>query len=142
MSLYNQRIVLHIDDDEDDRMMVEETIRELDPAIIVRQAGSGESGIAFLKQSKHFNDLPCLVILDLNMPVMDGKKVLSEIKKDPELASIPLVIFTTSPAQLDKDFASAENVELITKPSTTKDFFNSVKKMLAHCSSKEYKGVM
>lgn len=128
-----QRIVLYIDDDEDDLMMVQETINEIDPNMIVRQANNGETGVQFLKQSKEFNDLPCLIILDINMPGMSGKEVLKEIKKDQKLSSIPMVLFTTSSSAMDKSFASKENVELITKPTSTTGLVDTVKKILDHC---------
>jgi CheY-like chemotaxis protein len=128
-----QRIVLHIDDDEEDRMLLEGALKEQDPHIIVRQADSGSAALSFLKQSKHFNDLPCLIVLDMNMPDMNGKEVLNEIKKDKELASLPLVIFTTASKKTYEDLTAKNNIELITKPSSPSELLDSVRKMLNFC---------
>lgn len=135
MNSSTQKIILHIDDDEDDRIMVHEAIKELDSNIIVKQADSGQAGIDLLKQAKQLNNVPCLIILDLNMPGMDGKQALKELKKDDVLASIPIVLFSTSSSPLDKMFADKERVALITKPSSTAAIRLIIKKILEHCLS-------
>lgn len=128
-------IVLHIDDDDDDRSMVEEAILQVSPHTTVLKARSGEQGLGLLHQLKEQQRLPRLIIIDLNMPGMDGKKVILEIKKDPELARIALVIFTTSSSQLDKMFAQKEKIRLLTKPSSESALFDSVKMMLESFST-------
>jgi CheY-like chemotaxis protein len=90
------KIVLHIDDDQDDRYLVGKAINNIDPSIIVREAQDGMKAIEFLNQAKLFGDLPCLIILDINMPIMNGYDTYNEISKDNDLAAIPIVIFTTS----------------------------------------------
>jgi len=129
----HHRIVLHIDDDEDDRELVKNAIESKDKTVIVRQVDNGKAGISFLKQAKEFSDLPCLIVLDLNMPGIDGREVLKEIKKDGKLASIPLVIFTTSSSEMDRMFAKKEGVEIITKPPTLNHFSKVVDKLLSYC---------
>jgi CheY-like chemotaxis protein len=99
----SQRIVLHIDDDQEDWELLEQALKKLDPKIIVRQAENGRAALSLLKQSKHFHDLPCPIVLDLNMPGMNGKDVLKEIKNDEKLAALPLVIFTTASEKAYKD---------------------------------------
>lgn len=129
----HQRIVLHIEDDEDDRELVKTVIEAKGDNFIIRQADDGKTGISFLQQAKHFGDLPCLIILDLNMPGTDGRMVLAAIKQDDDLAKIPLVIFTTSSSDLDKLFAKKEGVELITKPSTYTTLSRVIEKLLSYC---------
>src|SRR5436190_2754052 len=109
-------MVLHIDDDEDDRQLVRETVQQIDSRIIVHQTNDGHEGLQFLRQAKQMNQLPCLVILDINLPGIDGKQVLMEIRKDSELANLPMVLFTTSSSPIDKMFADRHRVELVTKP--------------------------
>jgi CheY-like chemotaxis protein len=133
MQTRDHRIVLHIDDDEDDRELVREGIFQKDKNIILRQVDNGKAGLSFLQQAKEFGDLPCLIILDLNMPKMDGRQVLAEIKKDQQLASIPLVIFTTSDSSMDKHFAAKEGVQLITKPPTLNILSRAMDKLLSFC---------
>jgi CheY-like chemotaxis protein len=128
-----QRIVLHIDDDEEDRMLLEEALQQLDARIRVQQADSGKVALSFLEQSKKAGNLPCLIVLDINMPGMNGKEVMKEIKKDQELASLPLILFTTSPESTYRDLIKKENVQFITKPLTASELFDSAKKMLKYC---------
>ena len=128
-----RRIVLHVDDDPEDRELLEEALKKLDPKIMVRQVENGIDALSYLKQSKHLQDLPCLIVLDLNMPGMNGKEVLREIQKDEELASLPLVIFTTASEKAYKDLIEKEHVELLTKPSSPSELLDSAKKLLSHC---------
>jgi CheY-like chemotaxis protein len=66
---------------------------------------------------------------------MDGKQALKEIKNDEELATIPIVLFSTSSSPLDIAFAERENVELITKPSSEAAIHATIKKILGSCSA-------
>lgn len=127
------KIVLHIDDDEEDRMMLEEALQNLDAGIQVQQAESGEAALSYLKQSKEQGTMPCLIVLDINMPGMNGKEVIKEIKGDRELSSLPLVVFTTAPEATYRELAKKEKVELITKPLNTAELINSARKMLQFC---------
>jgi CheY-like chemotaxis protein len=133
MSPSQRRFLLHIEDDEDDQAMLKEAIKETEAAPEVWTARNGQEGLEILRQCVLLNNLPSLIILDLNLPGMDGKKVLMEIKKHPVLSLIPVAIFTTSSSQLDKLFAEKHHVELITKPSSEVDFFQSVKNILENC---------
>ena len=137
MSLNIQpRVVFHIDDDADDRLLVSLAIQSIDPSMILREANNGKKAIEFLQQAKLFGDLPCLIILDLNMPVMDGYATYKEIKRDAALSVIPIVIFTTSFDRRDKQYWEKENVVLLTKPVRFDLFTECVSKILAHCATK------
>jgi CheY-like chemotaxis protein len=131
----SQRTVLHIDDDEEDRLILEGALKKLDTQIIVRQADCGSAALFYLQQSKQFHKLPSLVVLDLNMPGMNGTEVIKEIKKDEKLASLPLVIFATAFENRYKDFLAKENIALMTKPSSPCELIESVRKMLSYCLS-------
>lgn len=130
MSQPKPKFILHIEDDEDDQSMVEEAIRRSNSGAIIRKVNNGEQGLLFLKQCKIQNDIPGLIILDVNMPGMDGKRVIIEIKKDDILSSVPIVFFTTSSSVLDKMFAEKAGVSFITKPSKEADFFEAVGRMI------------
>ena len=137
MSVKNPpKVVLHIDDDPDDRLLVSLAIQSIDPSMILQEAKDGRKAIEFLNQAKLFGDLPCLIILDLNMPVMNGYETFKEIRKDAVLCDIPIVIFTTSFHKDDLHHWAKENVALITKPAEFDWFTESVKKILTHCARK------
>jgi CheY-like chemotaxis protein len=129
----NRIRILHIDDDEDDRLMVKECIKEYDATVDVMEVQDGHEGLLFLMNAKQEGNLPSLIILDLNMPKMDGKVCLTEIKKDNELSRIPLVIFTTSANEIDRSFALKEEVEFITKPTTASKLTETIQKLMNYC---------
>lgn len=114
-------------------MFVKEAIHDFDSSIRVIDIEDGELGLNYLNDAKQNGDMPCLVILDLNMPKMDGKLVLKEIKKDEDLSSIPIVIFTTSSSEVDKTFAKKERVEMITKPPTTNRLTEAIARLITYC---------
>ncbi len=126
--------MLCVDDDEDDRDLVCIAIKEIDPSFDVAHAENGLEAIEFLSKAKEAQNLPCLVILDINMPMMDGKQTLAAIKKDEKLKELPVVLFTTSNSPLDKMYCAQYNVELVTKPSTLFNIKDEVKRLLNHCS--------
>ena len=65
--------------------------------------GDGEKAIAFLRREGHYLNAPRpdLILLDLNLPKMDGREVLEELKQDPDLKVIPIVVLSTSAAEVD-----------------------------------------
>lgn len=125
-----QKIVLHIDDDEEDRQLVKESLCERDPDIRVQGFENGKAALLFLRRAKECAALPGLIILDLNMPLMNGREFLQKLKGDPELSAIPIVIFTTSSEPVDQAFAREHGVEFITKPPTLKQLTQTVARLL------------
>jgi CheY-like chemotaxis protein len=98
--------ILMADDDPDDRMFVQEAFEEARLANELHFVEDGEQLIDYLyRQGQYANldssPLPGLILLDLNMPKKDGREVLKEIKVDPNLRRIPVVILTTSRAEED-----------------------------------------
>jgi CheY-like chemotaxis protein len=86
-------LVFYADDDREDCELFREALLQIDPAITCITAKDGREALAFLSHSK---DLPDYIFLDINMPVMDGKKCLIEIKKNIELRHIPVVMYSTT----------------------------------------------
>ncbi len=98
--------ILMADDDEDDYMLVREALAESRLAIDLRIVRDGEELMDYLYRQGRYADPnisphPGLILLDLNMPKKDGREALREIKNDPELRSIPVVVLTTSKAEED-----------------------------------------
>jgi CheY-like chemotaxis protein len=127
-------IVLYVDDDEDDREIVSQAIQEIDPTLQVIEAEDGVKAIEVLTKAKEANIFPCLIILDINMPRMDGKRTLVEIKRDEQLKHLPVVIFSTNLEPEDKPFYDEYGVEIITKPSNLNMIRNEVQRLLKHCA--------
>ena len=125
--------ILYIDDDEDDLEMLQEAIREIDPRYEIVKAGNGEEGLSELYKMKENQTLPCLIVLDINMPKLDGKQTFQRIRADKALFNIPIVIFSTSSSEMDKLFFQRKNVEMITKPFEYKTFYEVALKLLSYC---------
>ena len=96
-------VILLADDDEDDRMMTEDAFRRHRLANEFHAVVDGEELMDFLKRRGKHKDAPRpgIVLLDLNMPRKDGREALREIKEDPELRTIPIVVLTTSREEED-----------------------------------------
>lgn len=120
-----------MDDDVDDQLIVSETIQDIDSTIEVVTALNGVEALEFLEKAKSNGELPCLIIMDINMPLMDGKQTLVEIKKDKDLNGVPVVMFTTSSSQLDVAFCEQYGVEFITKPINMQGFYTTIEKLLS-----------
>jgi chemotaxis family two-component system response regulator Rcp1 len=95
--------VLMVDDSPGDVRLTQEAFRDANPSIRLYVVPDGVEAMAFLwQQGVHFDD-PCpdLILLDLNLPKMDGREVLAHIKADASLRSIPTVVLTASGAEAD-----------------------------------------
>jgi len=129
----SNRTVLCVDDDLDDRELVCFTINNIDPHIKVVHAENGVEAIDYLLKAQIEGDLPCLIIMDINMPQMDGKETLAVIKENEHLNDLPVVIFSTSNSEIDKLYCSNFGVNLITKPNNIKSLHKEIKSVLHHC---------
>ena len=131
---YPEKTILYVDDDEDDRELFSEAIKSADPNIHLVFAENGLKAINYLDGVKQPEEnLPCLIVLDLNMPYLDGKKTFEKIKTNPALEKIPVVIFTSSQNPNDKNFFHNAGIELITKPNDYSFMSSIAQRMLNHC---------
>jgi len=99
-------IILIADDDAEDRMLLKEALEENRLKNTMQFVENGEELLDYLHNRGKFSDkekyqLPGLILLDLNMPKKDGREALKEIKADPHLRLIPVVVLTTSKAEED-----------------------------------------
>ncbi|MDX6690729.1 MAG: hypothetical protein QOG15_2186 [Solirubrobacteraceae bacterium] len=116
-------VILMAEDDEEDRLMAQEALAEANPINQLRFVVDGEDLMDYLHQRGEHGagadaPRPAIILLDLNMPRKDGREALAEIKSDPELRHIPVVVFTTSKDDHDvlTTYALGAN-SYITKPS-------------------------
>src|ERR1700754_117102 len=95
--------ILLVDDDAEDRSIAEEAIHEVDEGVSIQQAESGPEALRLM--DTFFNDsaLPNLIVLDVNMPKMNGSEVLRAIKSDTRFNTIPVIIYSTSINPYEKD---------------------------------------
>lgn len=110
----SSKICLLVDDDDDDKEIFCLALEQIDPTITCHTASDGREALRILSNK---SVLPDYIFLDLNMPQMDGKECLKEIKKQAPLNHIPVIIFSTSSAQKDMDETKKLGAtSFITKP--------------------------
>lgn len=116
---------LLVDDDPDDSMLFREVVTGLNKEIHLTSATNGKEALDILRHEDI--DLPQVIFLDLNMPKMDGKECLKEIKQDSKLQHIPVIMYTTSSQSRDiEETMMLGAVCFITKPSSIKELKNIV----------------
>ncbi|MDB5251843.1 MAG: response regulator [Flaviaesturariibacter sp.] len=129
-----KRLVLFADDDRDDLDLV---CRALEPfeSIELKPFLYGGQILTHIEKLGPSDRLPCLVILDINMPVVTGKDVLRRMRERPLLSSIPVVLFTTSSLDADMEYARLYNAHFITKPLHTGQMEIVVRQLVALCGA-------
>ena len=117
--------VLLVEDGRGDVRLIEEALRNSHPSVQLYVATNGEEAMAFLRRgaSHAHAPRPDLILLDLNLPKMDGRDVLANIKADIRLNTIPIIVLTISdaPEDLEKCYQLHANCYL-TKPSQLDEF--------------------
>src|ERR1041385_4449444 len=109
--------VLQVEDNEADVRLTREALREAGEQLRLSVVGDGEQALAFLRNEEGFEDAPRphLVLLDLNLPRKDGVEVLQEMRQDPELAPIPVIVLTSSSEarDIDASYAAGANAFVV-----------------------------
>jgi CheY-like chemotaxis protein len=127
-------VILLVEDEPADAQLVKIAIRATQLPIEIHAASDGVDALEFLRQqgkwasSSAIAPRPDLILLDLNMPRMDGFEFLSHLKKDPRLAMTPVVVLTTSDAE--RDVLAAYQISAagyVTKPVDMDQFTSSIR---------------
>jgi CheY-like chemotaxis protein len=128
--------VLVGEDDPDDRLLLREAFRDSGLANALHFADDGQQLLDYLQRQPPYDDpvrhpLPGLILLDLNMPRMDGREALLALKADPRLRRIPVVVFSTSDALEDQN--RCRNADAwISKPSSYSALLDVVRHLGDH----------
>jgi len=119
--------ILYADDDLDDQAWVAEACKAINCSIDFEFVENGKEVLRYLsKETKK----PALIVLDLNMPEMDGRQTLQKIKSDTEYKEIPVVIVTTSSNKVDKDICQRLGANLyLTKPDSHTEWQGIIRKL-------------
>jgi len=117
--------ILLVEDNLGDILLAQEAFKEGEVSITLHVVRDGEEAISFLKKEDSYSDVPRpdLILLDLNLPKKDGSEVLIEVKTDPDLKRIPVIVLTTSEA--DEDILKAYDLNAnsyLAKPVDIDDF--------------------
>jgi CheY-like chemotaxis protein len=124
-------VILMAEDDADDRLLAKDALSECGLAGELHFVENGEELLDYLNRRGKYNNgksphpRPGLILLDLNMPRKDGREALREIKSNPELRRIPIIVLTTSNADMDIDCAYELGANsFISKPVTFDSLVN------------------
>ena len=120
--------ILLVEDDQDDVELMEDALRDNGIDFHMDVVKQGDKVIPYLQSCKNF---PNVILLDLNLPKMHGREILSRIKLSSEFKHIPVAILTTSSSQAEKEFClSAGAAHFLTKPSTVEGFNKTIQAIL------------
>lgn len=131
----NKHTIVYAEDDLDDVQFVKECFDKYHGKIDLQHARNGSDALLLLH---HLNDsgvTPCLIILDINMPLMDGRQTLVRLKADGIFKKVPVVMFTTSNSFLDKEFAQKWGADFITKPLHYNEVEGLAEEFVKRCDS-------
>lgn len=121
--------LLFIDDDTDDQEIFSFALQKVDSSIRCIISGDCKEALEKITSDKTF--IPDFIFLDLNMPRIGGRQCLAEIKKIPRLAHVPVIIYTTSNEQRDKEETKKLGANyFLTKPTDISKLINALKKIL------------
>ena len=124
--------ILLVEDDHGDELITREAFRNNKIKNTLHVAHDGQEGLDFLYRRGTYEHAPRpdLILLDLNLPKYDGRQLLQNIKSDPELSHIPVVVLTTSAAEVDilRSYKLHANA-YVTKPVDLNQFMNAVRQI-------------
>ncbi|MGZ8545315.1 MAG: response regulator [Flavisolibacter sp.] len=127
-------VLLCVDDDEDDLIFIKEAINTQKHPFEIEQANDGKQALEFLNRYLENKKLPCLVIMDMNMPKMNGKQTIDIMKAHEHLSRIPVVVFTTSSNEADRLYFESKGIHFLTKPFDYKNFIKEIVGLLDLCA--------
>ena len=119
--------ILYVDDDAEDIEIFHDAVRTVDPSIRYEAALSGIEALSYLKITP---TLPDYVILDINMPGMDGKLCLHEIRQDPRLAGLNIIIYSTN--SFPRDILEIESLDatFVKKANSFNDLCDMIRRLI------------
>ena len=128
------RFILFGEDDIDDQELLKEVFASVDNSFRLLFADTGEQALSVLKK---LNDeqLPCLIVLDYNMPGLNGADILEELNTEPRYADIPRIIWSTSGSDIFKNTClKLGAADYLIKPSSLKEMADTIRYMLSFCA--------
>ena len=126
-----KKLILYAEDDSDDRFIFENSFEAYKNEVKIIVFNDGLELITFLRTT--IEEKPCLIVLDINMPRLDGKDALRILRALPQYSSIPVVLLTTSSSPVDRFFAQHFNAGFITKPMDESEMQKIIKELLNFC---------
>jgi CheY-like chemotaxis protein len=136
-----KNIVVYADDDQDDIELVEDAFKQFANNVEVITFRDGSQALSYLRDLTEADLVPCLIILDINMPVLNGKESLVRLRQIEQYKEVPVVLFTTSSMPIDKSFAQQYGAGFITKPLGYEQMELITKEFIDHCTEETQKKI-
>ena len=128
----NPSYILIGEDDADDEELLKETFTSVNSSFSIVFINNGQQVLTYLQNLK--DHLPCLILLDYNMPVLNGAEILEALKNDQRYSSIPKIIWSTSTSEAFRKIClDAGANEYIVKPSNISELIELIRYMLSVC---------
>ncbi|HEY1020789.1 MAG TPA: response regulator [Flavisolibacter sp.] len=125
--------ILWADDDPDDRLLISGIVSSYNSQYQVKEAEDGCEVLRYLQAIQDPAHLPCLVVLDINMPKLTGLETLACIRENAAWKNLTVAVFTTSSNKHDRQTCTAFGVPMFTKPATFEGFQQAVETLLKLC---------
>lgn len=133
-SLPPKSLVLYADDDPEDIELVTEAFNAYSQNVELLTFNDGIELLNYVKTMDTLKPTPCLFIIDINMPRLNGKETLMRLRREEEFSEIPAVLFSTSTMPADAAFAHNYNAGFVTKPLHTDQVHQIIDQIVEHCS--------
>lgn len=140
-SLPPKSLVLYADDDPEDIELVSEAFQSYSQNVELLTFPDGIELLNFIETIDPFHASPCLFILDINMPRLDGKETLRRLRRIESFSEVPAVLFSTSSLPADASFARNFNAGFVTKPLHTNQVYMIIDEIIDHCSDEVKKNI-
>ena len=134
MNQPDKKTIIYADDDPDDVELLKEAFACMAGNIELVTCSNGAETLHYLKTLSLEEPSPCLIILDINMPILGGKETLSKLRDINRFAETPVVLFSTSSQTLDREFARQHNAGFITKPLDVREMAKIADSFIDHCT--------
>jgi two-component system response regulator len=130
-----RKFVLYADDDQDDKAWIDEACKAARSQLLWKFVNNGKEVLNYLSEAQQ-NELPSLIVLDLNMPELDGKQTLRILKTDPSYLEIPVAVVTTSSSKLDHDVCKKLGASVfLTKPDSYSEWQDVIRQLEPLCET-------
>jgi CheY-like chemotaxis protein len=136
MGLESYDYIVYADDDQEDQEVLKEVVAQIDSRLKVVTVNGGEQLLDYLASLKEGQSFPCLVVVDVNMPKMNGIETLRELKSHNIYKKLPVIVFSTSDNSLSVQMAQKFGaIDYIKKPVTYERFRQVARRFIDICDT-------
>ena len=130
--MVDKHIIIYADDDLDDHVLLKDYFFEM--SVKVLPASDGKDALGIINELQSVNINPCLVILDMRMPFLNGKETLMKLKNEESMKHIPVLLFSNYIDPEDEVFVKKYDAEIVIKPHNYEELESTAKLILHKCA--------